>query len=547
MECIFLPDYPVKLDKDSSFVFNGFRLNGELFGDIRSIHGRIGGFEFDKKILKKLIMDFLTFSNNVELVNILSRELNKFNYFEIYSEKSEVKNIELSNVIGNFEVSVITGSRFIDSVKGKSKNGLLSSEQVISHIHGGIELFKPLNFEKLDFYPIWWINGSRNNPKCELFCHFSVMIHLLSKVFVEFKSQILQLAGVDIQIANETNMNVEDYSKMRRSTLIDICSKQHVQIIELTKTVNKQTEMIMVMRNDLNNQTQIIAEQKEYIDTLINMQTDSNNTLHRVEETVNDTKTELRLVSNSLNTAKNDLNDALRSSQIIANELARQTIENHSTETIEFTLMFFRSSQVPKSDEYKAEANERQIWIGCACGELQNLMRTTPSDKRIIFQRIVNSRDSCKFIYKRLKRYIIKANYRHILIEIDRLEEFFNEVDRLMDEQGVHDSIRNLESVEIQVMERTDEIERNRLRDQVANRDEQRASQLERHKRELLDEFGETLYISIAGYRRKVYFQQNGDWTIRFGRGGVQTRKLGNDEILNGRFGRNGDGRIHYE
>ena len=318
--------------------------------------------------------------------------------------------------------------------------------------------------------------------------------------------------------------------------------------------IEDQTRKITHLEEINEDQTQRIAhleeineDQLDYIDTLLNMQAESNNTLHRVEETANDTNAKLNLVSNSLDVTRNDLNDALLSSQIVANELARQTIENHSTGAIEFTLMFFFSSQVPKSDEHKAEANANSVWIGCACGELKNITRSTPSDKRIIFQRVVNSRDSCKFIYKRLKRYIIKVNYRHILIEIAKLEEFFNEVDRLMDEQGIHESIRNLDIVKTQVKARTNEIEMNKLKDQIANRNEQRASQLERRKLELVTQFGETLYISFAGYRRKVYFQQNGDWTIRFGRGGVRTRNLSNEEILNGRFGRNGDDRIHYE
>ena len=399
----------------------------------------------------------------------------------------------------------------------------------------------------INYYPIWRMEGSKDDSRCRHVIHFDLLVYILSNVFVQFRKEFMSLVTVDLQIAQVRNTSLQQLKSEHEVQLEVENERLRGENRDLVSQVRQLNNRIAHLEEINENQNNQLAEQAEYIDTLINIQVDSNNTLHRVEETANDTNAKLNLVSNSLDVTRNDLNDALLSSQIVANELARQTIENHSTGAIEFTLMFFFSSQVPKSDGHKAEANKNLVWIGCACGELKNLSRTTPSDKRIIFQRVVNSRDSCKFIYKRLKKYIINANYKHILIEIDKLEEFFNEVDRLMNEQGIHDSIRNLDIVNTQVKARTNEIEMNKLKDQIANRNEQRASQLERRKHELLDQFGETLYISFAGYRRKVYFQQNGDWTIRFGRGGVRTRNLSNEEILNGRFGRNGDDRIHYE
>lgn len=77
---IFEAPYQVNLGKSGNFEFNGFRLNKVLFANIRSLSGKIVDVTFDKEILKKSIKNFLTSISNVELVNILSRELNKYNY-----------------------------------------------------------------------------------------------------------------------------------------------------------------------------------------------------------------------------------------------------------------------------------------------------------------------------------------------------------------------------------------------------------------------------------------------------------------------------------
>lgn len=84
--------YKVQIDEINYFALDGFilRLNGKeirIF-NIRSIHGHIG-IDFTRKgdkSLGKIIMDYLTRGDNVELLNILSREINGFNWFDVYSD-----------------------------------------------------------------------------------------------------------------------------------------------------------------------------------------------------------------------------------------------------------------------------------------------------------------------------------------------------------------------------------------------------------------------------------------------------------------------------
>ena len=56
---------------------------------MRSIRGRIG-IDFTRKgdgKLQDVIKRYLTHSDNVELLNILSREINDFNWFEAYNRE----------------------------------------------------------------------------------------------------------------------------------------------------------------------------------------------------------------------------------------------------------------------------------------------------------------------------------------------------------------------------------------------------------------------------------------------------------------------------
>lgn len=84
--------YKVQIDEANYFALDGFilRLNRKeirIF-NLRSIRGHIG-VDFTRegdKSLGKIIMDYLTRGDNVELLNILSREINGFNWFEAYSD-----------------------------------------------------------------------------------------------------------------------------------------------------------------------------------------------------------------------------------------------------------------------------------------------------------------------------------------------------------------------------------------------------------------------------------------------------------------------------
>lgn len=84
--------YTVQINKDNYFTVDSkiIESRGQIVRvvNLRSINGFIGEkFDLSDRKLKEIIMHYLIYSNNVELLNIYSRKLNGFNWFEIYSNQ----------------------------------------------------------------------------------------------------------------------------------------------------------------------------------------------------------------------------------------------------------------------------------------------------------------------------------------------------------------------------------------------------------------------------------------------------------------------------
>lgn len=81
--------YRVNIDSDSYFEVDSILLQKSArVVNIRSIRGSIGGEVFDDKDihLKRLLHHYINSPDNVELINVLSREYNSWNWFEAYDE-----------------------------------------------------------------------------------------------------------------------------------------------------------------------------------------------------------------------------------------------------------------------------------------------------------------------------------------------------------------------------------------------------------------------------------------------------------------------------
>ena len=139
---------------------------------------------------------------------------------------------------------IISLQRFISEVHAKGKNRLLSPEALKSYIHKAIPIECKVDITKINYIPIWHINGSARTKAnlCELFCPLELLLHLLAKRFIEFKAKLLQLASTDVQLAKAQNETIESYSNFRKYQLIqelknkdDKISKLEDQLSEINR------------------------------------------------------------------------------------------------------------------------------------------------------------------------------------------------------------------------------------------------------------------------------------------------------------------------
>lgn len=254
--------YRVNVDSESYFEANSFEIRpGVRIVDIRSIRGCIGGERFDAKDdrLKQMVMNYISTTDNVELINILSREYNGYDYFDAYDE-SYNSNVEYSKeqLLENKNSShpayagceqIVNPLRFLSAIRDKSNH--IKPSALYAHLHKGLPRNEKLSLESLEFVPIWYINGAQRAraDTCELFCCFEILIHILAKRFVDFKAKLLKLASTDIQLAKAENKTLERYQHLTQVQLI-----QEIKRLEAEKTdeceAHERTKKLMESIND---------------------------------------------------------------------------------------------------------------------------------------------------------------------------------------------------------------------------------------------------------------------------------------------------------
>ena len=171
--------YTVHLDKNNYFSVDSkiieFKEETVRIVNLRSINGFIGeNFNLSDAKLKDIIMKYLRFSNNVELLNIYSRKFNHYNWFEIYTnQESSEKQVENDHgPIGpcaksneNYELSeYIKISDEIDSSKInsnlKDSDGKLIPSKLYENMNKNLPKFRKLDIESINFIPVWYVNDS---------------------------------------------------------------------------------------------------------------------------------------------------------------------------------------------------------------------------------------------------------------------------------------------------------------------------------------------------------------------------------------------------
>ena len=613
--------YRVQIDDNDYFELDGFilRLHDKeirIF-NLRSIRGHIG-VEFTRKgdgKLQDIIKRYLTHSDNVELLNILSREINDFNWFDAYNDnfidievytKEELMGMKNScsgimahmrhddveeekqahmNMSGTgYELqeeknnvpmkhgayapcssgdeNIVSIDVFINEVRS-TKNDHLLPQALMNHLHEGIIPYVKHSIDDFDYFPIWYINGARTSKAdlCELYCPLEVIIHILSKRFVQFKAKLLTLASTDVQLAVAQGEKLDDYTSFRKHQLIEACHAKDDKIDKLTNVVINQTEKITVLvqkNNELLKSNEDLHQEnkelKEDMDTLKNMHTESMEMVRLGYRDLKYLSNRVEIADEHILETKQDIRSVSRVAHRLAKELSKQNITNTSTGTIKFKLYFYLSDHVPKNEDKRLDIPYDEIWIGCGCGEKNNVKSNMPEDRDVIYKREINSRDVYQFIVDNSPNFIIETNYRHIRIKISQTGAFFNHVDELMHTNSQHASVIHLERIEAIIKTR----EEKRLHEEIERKHneelEKERDQTLIRKQEVFDELGQETHIFIGRISRKVYggfndevLSVNSEWIIRYDRGGSRRRALTVDEIINGKFTSQHDARTKYE
>lgn len=152
-------NYRVQIDGE-----NWFEVNGMIFiskvcvVNIRSIHGHIDGKDFDKSNMDKEVHDYLTTQTNVELINILSRQYNHDNWFDVYEEAPDTRLDKWcrNEILASSEHPPIGGCGYKRNLL--LQDGHLKPNEVYSTSHF---LKKDTKYEVFPCIPIYHINGSR--------------------------------------------------------------------------------------------------------------------------------------------------------------------------------------------------------------------------------------------------------------------------------------------------------------------------------------------------------------------------------------------------
>lgn len=502
---------------------------------------------------ERLIKDITDPIYVVELMNYLSRNINGSNLFEIYNKEPKVPKTLCEATFGE-EANGGAAPPFDKSIyiKGLIVHRQFVKTALMETLSSNFScVFKTL--ETLSYVPIYgYITESGVlSRNAEPILHLAVVFTVLShqKRFPEISNQEAIASFNVIMEAEQTQLTMEILNKKTlayqierkrawKQAFVDEKAAHAKTQEKLDKVIEQNAELLLSNRNlasDLN-------EARNDIDTLINMQKESNEKLRIENMKMDHMSAQLSLMSTRLETQQNDVRLLVHSSKRVSKEISNISIANHSTGHVRFYLYFYLSDSISKN-RAKRELPYEETWLGCGCGEKKCVKSRFPGDAIVLYKREINSRDVYEFIIEHTnENFIIERNYRHVRVKIAQVGAFFNFIDKLLDSQSRHESVRKLERLEKYAQKRQQlmqNAERVLAETEAIKRE---AEELELRKRELREKYND-LHIIVSGWRRKVY----DDWTIRFGRNGSQTRALTRDELLSDRFTNDGDSRIRYE
>ena len=427
--------YTVQINKDNYFSVDSkiIEFRGEIVRivNLRSVSGIIGEkFDISDSKLKEIIRHYLIYSNNVELLNIYSRKLNEFNWFEIYSnsESSEKQaqneqfgypnssktneKIELSEYI---KISDQIDESKINSELKDSKNQLIPSK-LYEKLNSIIPKFQKINLESLNFVPIWHINGSpQTNAKyCELFTTFEILIHILSKRFISFKSELLSLSSTEIQNSVARGIKINDYTNMKKNSLKQLILQKDDKIDELNRKIDSMMIEMRGQSTKIDNQLEEIGGLKIKIDDQKEEISGLNKKIDNQTEEISGQKEEISNLNKKIDKQSGTISSL--ESKIIGGLSVLQQIKNTQDLTCSLiqktnqNQIQFLENEVPPSAVGMKQTEEITIFIYSP--KLQQEIINSLPDLKLNHEDLILDTISCQT--KDLKSHLIKHKYYEI-------------------------------------------------------------------------------------------------------------------------------------
>lgn len=271
MKFTYIIAHKIDLNQNNYIIVNGIQFGdiNNFYPNIRSveiyINGQIYNYFNDESIREK-IYNYLHRGENVDLINLISKRINNKIWFECYLDGSS------ESIVGSNDAKI--------------KYELLDEKSniIIKNLYKTKTLLENECKYENEFliYPVWHINGKHktNADKCPLYCHYDIMLHILSLRFVEIKSQILSLSRTEFLKAVINNETIEERIEYSYKELMNMIEKQKQIIKQKDKRIFDLEECMREIRND----------NKELKTKIDNVLKDNDCILNKLDETHNELK-----------------------------------------------------------------------------------------------------------------------------------------------------------------------------------------------------------------------------------------------------------------
>ena len=258
---------------------------------------------------------------NVNLINLVSRrELNK-NWFECY-----VENINSVIMLGSKHDQIQT--ELLDQQSNIIITELYKTKTLLTNEHKYETEFPE--------YPIWHINGKHKSKAqtCPLYCHYEIMMHVLSLKFESISEQIMALTSNEFQKAAIQNQTIE--------TTIDKSREELLKIIEMqNKKLNIKNLQIKSLKECIEYSKEQLSETNNEKRTLENRLDDMMNKMDKVLESNARLESDVKELTHKVD----HQTSVLRNVSVGINNLHGKTIDNSITNSIHELIIMTKGSK----------------------------------------------------------------------------------------------------------------------------------------------------------------------------------------------------------